>query len=295
MKHWICNKSSLLLLCAILAWVGSSSINQRFQAPDIQKDPAIFTLSEQSLQHISMGYAHLMATLLWFNTSAYYGAHTENTDYHYLAHLLHTINTLNPDFEPPYYMAASVFPWGMNSSALSKPFVQQAMITFPHDWRWAYYLGFQTYWFDHDYTLAAHYFELSASKPNAPASMTSLALRMHSHSGNIDVGLKFLESLLKRNNSSDVQAKLQQQYLALATEQQLQRIESWLKALPKRSHDMQDIQRLRALHYPVPNTLADGGHIRMLDDGSLRSSKSDKRFQLFIPKKHQQEVQHAAD
>ena len=295
MKHWTCIKPYIALIFALLAWAGSSSINHRFQAPEVQKNPAIFILSEQSVKHISMGYRHLMATLLWFNTSAYYGSHTQNTDYHYLGHLLHTMNTLNPKFEPPYYMAASVFPWGMNSSTLSQTFLQNAMITFPHDWRWAYYLGFQTYWFDHQYELAAHYFELAASKPHAPPMMASLALRMHSHIGNIDVGLKFLEGLLKRKNSADVQAKLQHQYLALRTEQQLRRIEAWLKTLPKRTHDMHDIHKLRALHYPIPTTLADGGHIRVLDDGSLRSSKSDKRFQLFIPKKRQHEVHHATD
>jgi len=263
------------------------SFNKGFQNHTQAQHPTAFSIPAQAMQHIALGYNHFAATWMWFKTIAYYGSHTDTPNYNYLAHELHTITQLNPKFEPVYYMAASVFPWGTNNTTLSRPFVMQAMIEFPKDWRWAYYRGFNTYWFDRNSELAAHYFEISAMKPHAPPLVTSLALRMHSHAGNIQTGLNFLEDLLQKKNDPKLQAQLLKQYHQLQTEQQLRAIEALLTKLPQRHQDMSDLNHLRQLGYKFPNKLADGGKIQVLKDGSLLSSQEKKRFKLFIPKKRQ--------
>ena len=263
----------------------SIALNSQLAEREDTADPALFTFSEKSLQYTALGYDHFMATWMWFQTSAYYGSHVEQTDYDYLAHLLNAIVQLNPKFEPVYYMAASVFPWGMGSTALSRPFVMQAMIEFPEDWRWAYYRGFNSYWFEHNDAQAAHFFEIAALKPNAPPLVSSLALRMRAQAGNIDTGLNFLKDLLQRKNDAKVQATLLQQYQTLLTEKQLQQLESLLKQLPARANNRSDLQRLQALGYALPEKLADGGQVLVLKDGSLLSSQAKKRFKLFVPAK----------
>ena len=247
--------------------------------------PVLTQMSVQSVQVSAVGYDHFVATWRWFQTSAYYGADIDHVNYNYLAYLLHAIVSLNPKFEPAYYMSASVFPWGMNSTKLSKPLVMQAMIEFPQDWRWPYYLGFNSYWFEHDDQQAAHFFELSSMKSNAPPLVTSLALRMRSQTGNLDVGLRFLKDLLQQKNDAKVQASLLSQYKMLQTEQQLRAIESLLLKLPERTHTVEDLQQLRQRGYQLPEKLSDGGNIRVLKDGSLLSSHTTKRFKLFVPPK----------
>ncbi|MDQ6995262.1 MAG: hypothetical protein Q9M18_06665, partial [Mariprofundaceae bacterium] len=183
---------------------------------------------------------------------------------------------------------------GTKNTILSQPFVLQAMIAFPNDWRWAYYRGFNSYWFDHNSEVAAHYFELSSMKPNAPALVRSLALRMHSHAGNLQTGLDFLKGLLQKKNDPKLQSELLKQYRQLRTEQQLRAIESVLASLPQRHFDRLDLKKLREMGYQLPKRLADGGHIQVLKDGSLLSSKAKKRFKLFIPTKRQGVEKHVA-
>ncbi|MDQ6973718.1 MAG: hypothetical protein Q9M10_02450, partial [Mariprofundaceae bacterium] len=99
--------------------------------------------------------------------------------------------------------------------------------------------------------------------------------------------LDFLKGLLQKKNDPKLQDELLKQYRELKTEQQLRAIESLLTNLPQRHFDRSDLKKLRQLGYQLPKRLADGGHIQVLKDGSLLSSKGKKRFKLFIPKKRQ--------
>jgi len=292
MNHWVCSKLSYIP--RMLLYVGISLMvllniheNRGFQSHALTASSSDFTVPNDVMQHIALGYNHFVATWLWFETIAYYGSHAEHADHAYLAHKLHSIVRLNPKFEPVYYMACSVFPWATQKTTLSQPFAMQAMLEFPDDWRWAYYRGFNVYWFEHRNKLAAHFFELSAMKPHAPPLVTSLALRMHSDAGNIQTGLNFLSRLLKNNNDAKLQAKLLQQYKQLKTEQELQSIEKLLSKLPQRHNNASDLTALRQLGYRIPSKLADGGVIHVLKDGSLLSSREKKRFKVFVPLKRQ--------
>ncbi|MDQ6995484.1 MAG: hypothetical protein Q9M18_07810, partial [Mariprofundaceae bacterium] len=149
-------KALFIAICIVLLCL-NISVNKGFQKQSHEQNPDAFTIPAQVMKHVSLGYNHFAATWMWFKTIAYYGSHSEATNYSYLAHELHSIAQLNPQFEPIYYMAASVFPWGTKNTILSQPFVLQAMIAFPNDWRWAYYRGFNSYWFDHNSEVAAHY------------------------------------------------------------------------------------------------------------------------------------------
>jgi len=204
----------MLYVCVGIVFILSLniSLNKSFQSQTQAASPSAFTVPSQVMQHVALGYNHFAATWLWFEAIAYYGSNTDIIHYDYLAHELHTIIRLNPKFEPVYYMAASVFPWGTNTTNLSQSFTTQAMFEFPNDWRWAYYRGFNSYWFDHNNALAAHFFEISAMKPNAPPLVSSLAVRMHSDTGNIQTGLNFLKGLLQKKNDSKMQAQLLKQY-----------------------------------------------------------------------------------
>jgi len=276
--------SIVLLLLLTSAFTNHGLERRQYSIPTSQ-------LTTSLSKHLNLGYHRLAATLLWFKANAYYGSHYKKNSYAFLAELFQQIVSLNPKFEPVYYMAASIFPWNTNSTQLSKSFTQQAMIEFPNDWRWPYYRGFNAYWFDHDYKQAAHYFELSSDKPNAPALVSSLAARMHAQTGSIDTAIHFLARLLQNKNDTATHAALLQQYKQLQTEKQLQQIESWLKTLPNHQRSLQDIQKLKRLGYPIPEKLIDGGNIIFINNQPV-SSKSKKRFKLFIPPKRQGVIQH---
>jgi len=288
MNHFqYARKVSLFFIAFVSVVLLNLIFNASLSNPSIEPRASLSSRLPVSVsKHISMGYNNLSATFTWFKTNAYFGSHINDTDYNYLARFFHTIITLHPKFEPVYYMSASVFPWNTGSTKISKPILLKAMIEFPNDWRWAYYRGFNSYWFEHDYQQAAHFFELSSHKPNAPSLVSSLAARMHAQAGSIDTALTFLARLIQNKNDSNTHKALMRQYKQLKTEKQLQELEKWLSMLPENQRNLQGVRQLRKQGYAIPERLEDGGYIIFVE-GEPVSSLSKKRFKVFVPPKHQ--------
>lgn len=114
----------------------------------------ISTLSPELLHGVALGYQYFWANMMWMQTVAYFGSNLDQADFDYLSRLLDSVTTLNPKAEHAYYLAATVLPWSTGNTLLSKPLLERAMHSFPHEWRWPYYRGFNAYWFDHDYKTA---------------------------------------------------------------------------------------------------------------------------------------------
>jgi len=224
-------------------------------------------------------------------TVSYFGAQQEHVDYKLLSQKLHAVIALNPDAEHAYYMAASILPWGTGNTKLSKSMVEQAIQHFPDDWRWPYYRGFNAYWFEHDLKTASRYLSRSASIPGAPTIVASLAAKIQAKQGGLDTALVFLERLIHEKQDPHLRNQLMAQKKALLTEKSLRIVDQWLNALPNRSHDQHDLDRLQAQGYPIGSMLPDGGYVQMNKQGDVISSVAGKRFKAFVSPKLRQQRQ----
>lgn len=235
------------------------------------------------LEAATLGYRNLYAEVLWIRTLSWFGAHVRHADYRYLAELLSAIVQLNPRAEHAYYMAGAVLPWNTGSTDLSAPLLEKAMQAFPDDWRWPYYQGFNTYWFDHDKAGAGRLLAQAAAKRGAPPSVMRLALRMQSSAGRLDSALLFVEQLLREKQDAHIRSQLESLRDTIRTEQVLRELDARLASLPHRFHDGRDMKLLRDTGEVIPDRLPDGGRIIMSDHGEPVSSVSGKRFRVFVP------------
>ena len=234
------------------------------------------------LDAMALGYRNLFAEALWIRTLSWFGAHVRDADYSYLGGLLAAITQLNPRAEHAYYMAGAVLPWNTGNTSLSRPLLEKAMQTFPQDWRWPYYRGFNAYWFDHDKAEAGRLLAQAAGLPDAPPLVMSLALRMQASAGELQTALLFVNQLLKENQDSNIRSQLEYLRANIRTEKVLRTLDTWLAGLPQRFHDARDVQQLREAGLSLPAILPDGGHIVISEKGEPVSSASGKRFRIFV-------------
>jgi len=248
-------------------------------------------LSAHLLKSISLGYNNFIANILWVQTVNYYGAEQEQIDYSILSQKLNTIITLNPYAEHAYYIAASIIPWGTNSTKLSNGIIKQAIQHLPNDWRWPYYYGFNAYWFEQDIETAAHYLSMAATITGAPPIIASIALRMQSKHGDIDTALIFLERLIHEKQDVHMRNQLIAQRKTLLTEKSLQTVDQWLGTLGQRAHNSSDLEQLSAKGFPIHVKLPDGGYVHINAKGEAVSSIAKKRFKPFESPNRQKQQQ----
>ncbi len=263
--------------------------------PNLSKD-IDYQVPSSIQKSLSLGYDHTFSLLQWFYLISQfddaYKKRYGDLAYVHLAEKLDLITNLNTRATHAYYMAATILPWATHSTSLSRPLLEKAMRHMPKQWKWPYYEGFNAYWFDHDMKHAALLMSKAASLPDSPPIIVKLAARMQAESGSLDTALEFLQNLLQQKQDANLKKELTKHIQLIITEKQLQQVEQWLKTLPKYQFNLKGIQYLKKHGYAIPAQLADGGHIIFLDDGTIVSSKTKKRFKVFIPPKHQGVINH---
>lgn len=252
-----------------------------------------YTIPLHIQSQLTLGYSNLIALLKWIQFINYFGASEPGSlDNSFIIKQLESITDLNPNYKPPYYVAASVLPWLTGTAKPSEALLKQAMRQFPEDWRWPFYMGFNAYWFDNDMKKATRMLSKSAQLPKAPTLVSSLALRMRATSSHkLGNALAFLNQLIKQQQDSNIRQILIQQKKSLITEQVLRKIEQWLNTLNTRFYDQRDLKSLSQAGFIIPSKLPDGGSITFFRK-KLISSKSNKRFKLYTPPKRQGVLQH---
>lgn len=243
--------------------------------------------------NLTLGYSNVIALIKWFKFMNYFGGtEYDKLDGTFMLQKLEEITTLNPNHKASYSVAATVLPWIMETSKPSELLLNKAARQFHQDWQWSFYMGFNAYWFDHDKKKSMHYLTQAAAFADAPSIVMGLALRMQSNTGEFDTALMFIDSQINNATDAAMQKQLAQYRIAILTERQLYHIELLLNQYYPNENKQQAIQKLVQQGYSIPSILPDGGHILFKEDGSLISSRSNKRFKLFVPSKRQGVIQH---
>jgi len=280
----------MMMLLALSVYLSPSDINSLHN----EAKPSNAYKTPFSIQsNLTLGYANFIALIKWFQFMSYFGGTAHNKlDGSFILQQLEEITALNPNHKPSYAIAATVLPWIMGTSKPSKALLDKAMHQFPLDWHWPFYMGFNAYWFDHDRKKSADYLTQAAALVNAPPIVMNLALRMQADTEQFDTALMFIDRQIKITTDRTVQKQLIQYRTDILTEKALYNIELLLEGLLPNQRNQQGIQKLIQNGYHIPSILPDGGHITFKKNGSLVSSKSNKRFKLFIPPKRQGVIQH---
>jgi len=148
------------------------------------------------------------------------------------------------------------------------------MAYLPEEGRWPYYLGFNTYLFDNDRKVAAHYLTLAMRRGYNNRLTAALSVRLRAETGSLESAARFLDKMLQRRQDQGMQKYLETQLRLVETEMIIRRLE-------RRMAGITSIEGLRQKGLRWPHPLPDGGELVMAENGQLRSSHPPGRLTLF--------------
>ncbi len=238
-----------------------------------------YHIPPQVRRHLTLGYNNALAVLYWFGVISDFGGKlADETNYDAMAERLDTITLLDPYAEQAYYTAATVLTWQLHSTRLSGPLLDRGIKMMPQEWRWPYYRGFYSYFFDNDAKTAAKLMAIAVQHPDVPPILIRLATKMRAEQAGLDTALLFLQQLLKKKQDPAMTEKIKLQMDQIRTEKILRQLDRVLAKIPNWQGDPHQLQRLGIR---LPQTLPDGGHITFDHQQRPISSAQKKRYQLF--------------
>lgn len=148
----------------------------------------------RSITKASFGLQNTIADVLWLNVIQYYGGGDPKGKYRQLPRLIKAISALDPRFTYPYSFAGLVLPnEGYTDEALA--ILKDAEKALPNEWEIPYNLGTIYFINKKDSVMAAKYYEIASTKPNAPANTEFLSAVQHDRSQDRQTAQKIFQKL----------------------------------------------------------------------------------------------------
>jgi len=175
--------SAIVLLSVVI--IGLQMFEERAQAALATQDATadvLYVQSPAALTRASLSYRALMADLYWIRAVQYYGGtrlSKGEKKYDLLYPLLDLTTSLDPHFDIAYRFGAiflaEEYPGGAGRPDRAIALLQKGLREQPDKWQFAEDIGFVHYWWLHDPTTAADWFNRAGDMPKAAAWLKPLA------------------------------------------------------------------------------------------------------------------------
>jgi hypothetical protein len=178
--------------------VGVQAARERLYPPPDTAEDVLYVTSPALARRLALSYDALAADVYWIRTIQYYGGARRRlteamrlgllpppalaadvSDYDLLYRLLDLTTSLDPRFKIAYHFGATflaeTYPDGAGRPDLAIALLEKGLQAQPDSWSYMEDIGFVHYWWLHDYTAAARWFNQAADVPGAPWWLRSLA------------------------------------------------------------------------------------------------------------------------
>lgn len=160
-----------------------------------------------------LGYDDFAADYFWLKTIGYFGGHyMADHKYPWLAHILNLVTDLDPRYSIAYYFGGVVLAVEANDVAASTALLKKGMRNLPDRWKYPFFIGFNSFYYEADLATAAVYIEKAATLPGHPEYLPKLAASLYARAGKVEAAIEFLErvydSLEDERLRSNILAKI---------------------------------------------------------------------------------------
>ncbi len=184
---------------ALLAYVLVFSMQERSRADTLleMRHPM-----PSPIQEAALGYLRQLGGEIQFiKTAVFYGGVEPGRDpYDYapqVAGRLAAAAELHPHFIDTYYLAQAILPYvDSDYAALANDIHRRGMAALPDNYALLFFIGFNNFYYLHDYAAAADYLHRASRHPGAPSWFGHLAATLAGRGGDIRGGLLWLEAML---------------------------------------------------------------------------------------------------
>ena len=191
---------SALLVVTGVFYVSSRSVLNDLRAPvTIRFESPQAKVPDDLLLILAGEFKGLWADymLLEVGSFAGSGAKASQNDYQNLYHTLKQSLILDPYFQQTYLIAQGILPWKFNMVRESMQLLDIARLHRFWDWRPAYYMGFDYYFFLNDYAEASKLFLEAAKVEGAPVLLAVLGGRFAVRGERTEAAIFVLKQMLE--------------------------------------------------------------------------------------------------
>ena len=160
---------------------------------------------------LSLEFKSVSADFLFARSSQYVGGKIANrepldkNDMRWLYGNLIVITDLDPYFEDAYYFGNALFTWDAGMVKEANDLLNKGVNSRTWDWQLPFYLGFNMFYFLHEYKEAGDYLMIASKRPGAYEFLPTLAARLYSSEGRTEAAIVFLKSFV--DNEKDERIK----------------------------------------------------------------------------------------
>ena len=191
---------------------------------------ALYWVSGESLRHLSLGYAGLLADVYWTRVVQYYGRQrlAGSGDFDLLGPLLRITTTLDPQLVIAYRFGAVFLaekpPAGAGQPLQALHLLRRGIVANPEYWRLWQDLGFIYYWDLQDYAGAARAFQTGSERPGAQVWLKTLAAAMAAKGGDLQTARLLWSEIYRHADNEQIRRSAQDHLMALAAQDDLSRL-----------------------------------------------------------------------
>ncbi len=194
--------SVLVLLAALICWVGAVLISPRAQAERTEDGDLLYYPSGEFVKESALGFRQAAASFAWLRTVQYYGEHKRGDRiFDMMYHMCDIVTDLDPKFEEPYAFGSWVLFTDARNPREGFRLLQKARENNPDSWRVFFESGFAYHVFERDYATANRYFRKAAEMPGAPDYAKRFAAYASRQAGDLKTSLYLYQELAQRTDN----------------------------------------------------------------------------------------------
>ena len=239
--------------------------------------------SEEAVKLLSLGYKSLAADYYWLRALNEFGdsAHTR-AKYPNLEALMRRVLALDPYFVAAYRFAGTALTVQELDPKVAIELLSRGMEFRPDAWQVPFLLGFNLFYFAHDYAAAATALAKAAMLPGAPEISGPLATRLAAEAGRPEIGLALVDLMLETTTDDKLRAMYEERRDLLELEVEMEELDKIVKQYneieghaPKRLDDL----RRAGLINAIPQDPL-GGSFYVDDHGNAATTSESKRLRV---------------
>jgi len=213
-----------LVVFCFLAWlmVGMTGkvhqVRTKYLAASISQ---IGRIPSEVLVATSMEYKGVTADMMFLNASNFIGRNLmerrspSSEEWQTFYFMLDRMSSLDGRFLDPYVFAEMMLAWQAKMYDEANFLLGKARKYRPHDWRMPYYIGFNHFFFQKNYTLGADYVMQAANISGSPSYLPNLAARLAFYGSRSKTALLFMRELIAENKQAELNPELEKRLAAL--------------------------------------------------------------------------------
>jgi len=180
-----------------------------------------YVLPPEVSRVMAVGNKGLLADFLFLKTMTFFGERFQTgevpseADWSYLIQSLDTVTDLDPYFLDPYVFCEGVLVWWGGKIDVANRLLEKGISKRTWEWRLPFYAGFNSFYFQQDYTQGSAYVMAAAEIPGSPDFLKTLAARLAYYGKKTKTAVLFLQQMLLETNNPQVRKTLEKRLLAL--------------------------------------------------------------------------------